>query len=86
MPQTQEFQKYSHLIFFQLLHILIKQINKKAAHLYRKSLKTLASWAIDREIFIDEAEKLRARFDAERGCSAAKAVRLLKVRILIFYD
>ena len=40
----------------------------------------LSSWAVDREIFLTEAEKLRARFDAERGCSTAKAARLLKVR------
>jgi NADH dehydrogenase (ubiquinone) 1 beta subcomplex subunit 9 len=50
------------------------------ARLYRKSLKTLSSWVIDRDIFLEEATKLRNRFDGERGCSNAKAVRLLKVR------
>ena len=50
------------------------------ARLYRKSLKTLSSWVIDRDIFLEEATKLRNRFDEERGCSNAKAVRLLKVR------
>lgn len=49
------------------------------ARLYRKSLKTLCSWVIDREIFIEEANSLRGRFDAERGMSNAKAIRLLKV-------
>ena len=49
------------------------------ARLYRKSLKTLSSWCIDREIWCDRAEELRARFDAERGCSDAKAARLLRV-------
>mmetsp|Transcript_31840 Transcript_31840/g.76040 ORF Transcript_31840/g.76040 Transcript_31840/m.76040 type:complete len:155 (+) Transcript_31840:97-561(+) len=52
--------------------------NQQVARLYRKALKTLCSWTIDREIFIDEAIALRSRFDAERGCSNAKAVRLLK--------
>lgn len=44
-------------------------------------MKTLSSWAVDRGIFLDEAEKIRARFDAERGCSPAKAARLIKVRL-----
>ena len=52
----------------------------QVARLYRKSLKTLSSWVIDRDIFLEEATKLRNRFDEERGCSNAKAVRLLKVR------
>lgn len=52
---------------------------KQVARLYRKALKTLSSWTIDREIFIEEATNLRARFDAERGVSNAKAIRLLKV-------
>ena len=52
----------------------------QVARLYRKSLKVLSSWVIDRDIFVEEATKLRDRFDMERGCSNAKAVRLLKVR------
>ncbi|KAL7536632.1 hypothetical protein ACHAXR_010919 [Thalassiosira sp. AJA248-18] len=52
--------------------------NQEVARLYRKSLKMLSSWVIDREIFLDEATKMRSRFDAERGCSNAKAVRLMK--------
>eukprot|EP00956_Cyclotella_meneghiniana_P021208 scaffold38243_cov75-Cyclotella_meneghiniana.AAC.14 len=52
--------------------------NQEVARLYRKSLKMLSSWVIDREIFIEEATNLRARFDAERGVSNAKAIRLLK--------
>ena len=52
--------------------------NVQACRLYRKALKTLSSWAIDREIFLDEATKLRARFDESRGCSPAQATHLLK--------
>lgn len=48
--------------------------------MYRNGLKVLCSWAIDRDVFIDEAIKLRARFDAERGCNRGKALRLLRVR------
>lgn len=48
------------------------------SRLYRKSLKLLASWTVDREIFLDEAEKLRARFDAGKDANEAKAIRLLK--------
>jgi NADH dehydrogenase (ubiquinone) 1 beta subcomplex subunit 9 len=46
--------------------------------LYRNSLRTLLSWAVDRDIFNDEATKLRARFDTARGVSAAAASRLLR--------
>eukprot|EP00581_Thalassiosira_minuscula_P007786 CAMPEP_0183703816 /NCGR_PEP_ID=MMETSP0737-20130205/1408_1 /TAXON_ID=385413 /ORGANISM="Thalassiosira miniscula, Strain CCMP1093" /LENGTH=154 /DNA_ID=CAMNT_0025930613 /DNA_START=39 /DNA_END=503 /DNA_ORIENTATION=+ len=52
--------------------------NQEVARLYRKALKTLASWTIDREIFLEKATEMRGRFDAERGCSNAKAVRLLR--------
>lgn len=51
----------------------------QTARLYRKALKTLSSWVIDRNIFIDEATALRSRFDENRGCDTAKAVRLLRV-------
>ena len=50
----------------------------QVARLYRKSLRTLLSWAIHRETFNDEAAKLRQRFDDSRGCSPAKAARLLR--------
>jgi len=53
--------------------------NQEVARLYRKGLKVLSSWAIDREIWLTEAETLRARFDAERGCSSARRVRLMRV-------
>jgi hypothetical protein len=52
----------------------------QAAYLYRKSLKTCLSWAVDRDIFNDKATEIRSRFDANRGVSTAAAVRLLKVR------
>ncbi|KAG7347794.1 hypothetical protein IV203_016499 [Nitzschia inconspicua] len=52
--------------------------NQQVARLYRKSLKVLSSWAIDRDIFNDEATKIRARFDQARGCKPEKAIRLLR--------
>mmetsp|Transcript_34460 Transcript_34460/g.96199 ORF Transcript_34460/g.96199 Transcript_34460/m.96199 type:complete len:163 (+) Transcript_34460:88-576(+) len=52
--------------------------NQQVARLYRNGLKVLSSWAIDRDIFNDEATKLRAKFDAERGCNSGKALRLLR--------
>jgi len=52
--------------------------NEKAARLYRKSLKCLLSWCIDREIFNEEAMQIRAQFDANRGVSQAAAERLLR--------
>lgn len=52
--------------------------NQEVARLYRHSLRCLLSWVIDRDAFNDRAEELRAQFDAERGCSNARAIRLLK--------
>ena len=49
----------------------------QVARLYRHSLKTLSSWVIDREVFIEEATALRARFDANRGISASAANRIM---------
>ena len=51
----------------------------QAVRLYRKSLKLLSSWCVDRELFCQEADKLRARFDANRGCTSAKALNLMRV-------
>ena len=59
--------------------ITTNQTLKQVARLYRKSLKTLASWCIDRGVFLEKADELRSRFDAERGCDFAKASRLLRV-------
>mmetsp|Transcript_2056 Transcript_2056/g.4661 ORF Transcript_2056/g.4661 Transcript_2056/m.4661 type:complete len:83 (+) Transcript_2056:67-315(+) len=53
--------------------------NQQVTRLYRNSLKVLNSWAIDRDIFNEEATKLRARFDESRGCNPGKALRLLRV-------
>mmetsp|Transcript_1813 Transcript_1813/g.2731 ORF Transcript_1813/g.2731 Transcript_1813/m.2731 type:complete len:154 (-) Transcript_1813:323-784(-) len=52
--------------------------NQEVARLYRHSLRSLLSWCIDREIFNEEASKIRAEFDAERGVNASRAIRLLK--------
>eukprot|EP00979_Chaetoceros_neogracilis_P000490 scaffold111_cov201-Chaetoceros_neogracile.AAC.3 len=58
----------------------IPQLTRRTevSRLYRKSLKLLLSWAIDREIFLDEADILRSRFEDGRSASEAKAIRLLK--------
>lgn len=61
-----------------MLSCLTKKKYLQVAHLYRDSLKTLNSWAIDRDVFNQAATELRARFDANRGASAAAASRLLR--------
>ena len=48
------------------------------ARLYRNSLRLLSSWCIDRDIFNEEATKIRFQFDEERGCRPEKATRLLR--------
>lgn len=44
---------------------------QRVTRLYRKSLRTLDSWAVDRDLFNDEADKLRARFNAARHVDSA---------------
>ena len=46
--------------------------------MYRHSLKTLLSWAVDRDVFNEAATRIRQRFDSNRGQNAAAASRLLK--------
>ena len=55
------------------------KIFSQVARLYRNCLKTLLSWAVDRDIFNEKAMELRARFDASRGESPSAASRLLRV-------
>lgn len=50
----------------------------QAARLYRQSLKTLCSWVVDRRVFNDEADLLRARFDANRGLPPTKAISMIE--------
>jgi len=47
--------------------------------LYRNSLRTCLSWAVDREVFFAEAEKIRTRFDENKNISDF-AVALDKVK------
>lgn len=58
----------------------------KVATLYRHSLKSLASWAVDRDVFNDSATQIRARFDENRSVNPAAASRLLKVRYVLMID
>mmetsp|Transcript_3336 Transcript_3336/g.6938 ORF Transcript_3336/g.6938 Transcript_3336/m.6938 type:complete len:154 (+) Transcript_3336:109-570(+) len=51
---------------------------QEVCRLYRKSLKLLNSWVIDRIIFNEEATLLRARFDDNRDVNSAAATRLLR--------
>eukprot|EP00937_MAST-01D_sp_MAST-1D-sp2_P001345 g1345.t1 len=48
--------------------------------LYRKGLKTLGSWAVDRQVFLEEAAKMRDEFEANRNVDPASmhAARLLE--------
>jgi hypothetical protein len=43
---------------------------QRVTRLYRKALRTLDSWAVDKQIWNAEAEKVRARFDANKGVGA----------------
>jgi len=52
----------------------------RVCRLYRAALKTQCSWAVDRNVFCAEADKLRAAFDqhASLDASSAKAKALLE--------
>ena len=52
----------------------------KVLRLYRKSLRTIDSWSESREIFNEEATKIRAEFDAFKSLppDSAKVARLLR--------
>ena len=51
----------------------------RVCRLYRAALKTQCSWAVDRNVFCEEADKLRAAFDkhAALDATSAKAKALL---------
>ena len=48
---------------------------QRVTRLYRSALRTLDSWACDREIFLTQGEEIRARFTANKaadtGCVGA---------------
>mmetsp|Transcript_2273 Transcript_2273/g.2577 ORF Transcript_2273/g.2577 Transcript_2273/m.2577 type:complete len:157 (-) Transcript_2273:842-1312(-) len=50
---------------------------QEVTRLYRNSLKLLFSWAVNRDVFIDEATKLRARFEANKNLGASAATTAL---------
>ena len=72
------FHAFIHSFIRPFAVVLLIFYRYKVARLYRHSLKLLTSWAIDRDIVNEEATKLRAQFDAERGCKPEKAARLLR--------
>jgi hypothetical protein len=43
---------------------------QQVTRMYRRALRTLDSWAIDRELFNEEATKIRAKFDANKALPA----------------
>ncbi|OQR80735.1 hypothetical protein ACHHYP_17265 [Achlya hypogyna] len=50
---------------------------QQVTRLYKRSLKLLDSWAIDRRLWNEEATLIRAQFDANKNASAAVAERLI---------
>lgn len=53
---------------------------QRATRLYRRSMRLLISWTGDRELYLSEAEKIRAAFDATKHLdpSSGLAARLLR--------
>jgi hypothetical protein len=50
--------------------IVVLTHRQRVTRMYRKSLRTLDSWACDRGIWNEEAGKLRAQFDAHKHLPA----------------
>jgi len=53
---------------------------QSVTRMYRRALRLLDSWAIDREIFNAEATKIRARFDAHKTLDPRSGVTVRVVR------
>ena len=53
---------------------------QRVCRLYRNALKTQNSWAVDRQVFIAEADKMRAEFDkhAQLAATSVEARNLLE--------
>ena len=54
--------------------------SQRVCRLYRNALKTQNSWAVDRQVFIAEADKMRAEFDkhAQLAATSVEARNLLE--------
>ena len=51
---------------------------QRVTRLYRRSLKHLLSWSIDRQVWREQAVELRAKFDANKYADVRKANALLE--------
>ena len=51
---------------------------QRVTRLYRGALRAAMSWAVDREVFLTEAERLRARFDAFKGDFSQRSLGALE--------
>ncbi|KAK9839968.1 hypothetical protein WJX74_001246 [Apatococcus lobatus] len=61
--------------FVELKRGLQKQ---RAVALYRRSLKVLSDWAVHRDLFYTESEKLRTQFEANSTADLHHTERLLE--------
>lgn len=50
----------------------------QVARLYRHALRLTGAWTVSRDIFIEEATKLRAEFESNRSCPPEAQARLMK--------
>ena len=50
---------------------------QRVTRLYRQSLRLILSWCVDREVFYDAADGLRARFDALKSVNATTGASAL---------
>lgn len=52
--------------------------SQRVTRLYRQSLKLTFSWTMDRDIFLDQADKLRDEFDANKNLTLPQADYYIK--------
>ena len=72
------------IVYFPSLHLIIADsypfyINFKLTHLYSfRSLRNLTSWVENRELWCEQATKIRSRFNENKNVDAALARRLIR--------
>ncbi|GMH75039.1 hypothetical protein TrRE_jg2101 [Triparma retinervis] len=60
--------------------------SQQVVSIYRRGLRALQSWCVDRQIFCEEADKLRMEFESNRSASPALVTRLIKEAELKLVD
>eukprot|EP00898_Chlorokybus_atmophyticus_P006839 jgi/Chlat1/7156/Chrsp57S06824 len=56
----------------------VRSHRTRVMHLYRRALKLVTDWGVERDVFYVEHANVRRQFEANRNVSYAEALRLLE--------